>query len=122
MKTHYAAIKDGVVVGTRSSESRHVDGTGRNAAYTHAILRRTRRTMLATGESTETDAIVSWHGGTANAASGLRDARKWSTYTVDYDYRPRETHYTESNLSAEVVDVVIVPRPAKIGAAIEGGR
>jgi len=113
--THFAAVKDGSIVGTRSSASRSVEGSGKFGPYTHAILRTERKTWLATGTVEESAGVISWHGGLANAAAGLRQAHVGTTYRMDYDYRPVEAHYSMTYTHAEIVEVVIVAKKAKLG-------
>lgn len=118
MKTHFAAVKNGIVVGTRSSSSRSIEGTGKFGPYTHAVLRRERKTFLANPEHPEpivSEDIISWHGGSANALKGLNQANVGSSHTIDYEYRPTTEHYTLAYVHAELVEVFITPRPAKLG-------
>jgi len=121
MKTHFAAVQNGIIVGTRSSASRSIEGTGKFGPYTHAVLRTQRKTFLANPEHPEpieSADIISWHGSLANAASGLRQAHVGTFYTIDYDYRPTTEHYSMTYLDAVIVEVVITPRPAKLGRVL----
>lgn len=113
--THFVAVKRGIVVGTRTSASRHVGGSGKFGPYTHAILRTERTTMLATGESTEDTSVISWHGGIKNAVAGLRAANVGHSWTMDYEYRLRSEHYTRTYLDAEIIEVFVVTRKPKVG-------
>jgi len=78
MATHFAAVHEGRVLGTRSSTSRHAEGTGRFGLYTHAVVR-TLRIVTLDGDRAESvtwqDEVTTWHGGPANAQTGLRAAR-----------------------------------------------
>ncbi len=127
MKTHYAAVQNGLVIGTRTSASRHIDGTGKFGPYTHAIVRSERTVLKSDGSVCDERAeVISWHGGPANASAGLRAAKVGASFDSGYDYSSngkgaatKQTTY----LAAAIVEVVITPRPATIGAqASEGGR
>lgn len=116
MTTHFAAVKDGLVVATRSSTSRSTDcPVGHKfGPYTHAVLRTERETRLVSGAVTETTDVISWHGGAANAAKGLHAAhvgRSWSqTWSTD-----AADHASYAYLAAEVVPVVVTAKKAKLG-------
>lgn len=116
MSTHFVAVKNGVVVGTRTSASRHIGGAGKFGPYTHAVLRTQRTTLLASGAVTESTDVISWHSGAKNAAAGLRAANVGHTWTSDPDYRPRAEHYAVTYLAAELVEVVITPKKLREGA------
>ncbi len=49
-KTHFAAVLNNKVIGTRSSASRHVDGAGKFGPYTHAVV------------TQDLSGVLSWHG------------------------------------------------------------
>jgi hypothetical protein len=119
-QTHFAAVKDGIVVGTRSSASRHVDGLGKFGPYTHALLRSERKTFLQSGQVVESTDVISWHGSAPLAAAARRLAHVGLTHTMDYSYRPVEEHYKLTYTAAEIVPVVVVARKAKLGARVEG--
>lgn len=87
--THFAAVRDGVVIGTRSSASRHVGGAGKFGPYTHAAA--------AHGQTTGWG-VWSWHGTLANAQHAARYITSHSSHT-----------------SAESVDVVVTPKRLTIG-------
>ncbi len=111
MTTHFAAVKDGLIVGVRSSASRSVAfPVGHKfGPYSHAILRTERVTVKATGASTESTDVISWHGGLSNATAGLHKGDKGSYYY----------NATATVLGAEILEVVIVPRKGTIGARIQ---
>lgn len=137
--THFAAVADGHVVGTRSSTSRSAEGTGRFGVYTHAVLLHTRTTTRAQdgAESVAwSQSVISWHGGAANAQAGLRAAHVGSSYCYSagnssYVDDPATKHgvrrLTENDpdtvtilvhARAEVVPVVVTPKKPKVGQVV----
>lgn len=142
MATHFAAVQDGKVIATRTAQNRHAEGTGRWAAYTHAVLRHTRTTLRTdAGESvTWSQSVISWHAGERNAAAGLRAADVGRSHYYGEGERPgvltlwksdaNDTHRvryftadeavkTDTYARAELVAVIITPKKAKIGQAVQ---
>jgi hypothetical protein len=88
MKTHYAVVEEGQVLGSRSSASRHPGGSGKFGIYTHAVV--TKGDLGGWG-------VTSWHGSYELAASALRT---WKN-TLGGRYEMR------------VLPVVVTPRRMK---------
>lgn len=98
MKTHYAAIDGGIVIGTRSSASRHIDGTGRFGPYLFAVAQDAHSIVVdsATGRTWTFDAgAVSYHGSRAAAVAAVRASRPQAR--------------------ARVVDVIVTPKRLRDG-------
>lgn len=69
MKTHFAVIHNGIVIGSRSSDSRHVDGAGKFGPYTHAACVDDRNEHGAGSVG-----VLTYHG---SLAAAVDSARTW---------------------------------------------
>lgn len=120
MKTHYAAVKDGIIVGDRSSSSRHVEGIGKFGPYTHAVYTKTRTTRTTTTDNVTSDAvswseeIQAWSGRADLAQQAIKHVRREHTY----EYNGVKT--TVLHTEVAIVPVIIVPKRPKIGTAVAG--
>lgn len=124
--THFAVIDNGIVIGTRSSASRHVDGQGKFGPYTHAVVASYTTTFLDPNTPQKRDqAVISWHGtaGAALSASGAKFI--YTKYNVDaqggyigsWD-KKTPVGGVQETVRVQVLPVVITAKKATIGGAL----
>jgi hypothetical protein len=133
--THFAAIQNSKVIDTRSSTSRHAEGTGRFGLYTHAIVRTDRivtRRPDGSEQVEEQSNVISYHG-QGNANDGLRAANVGASfyqdasgsYYIERGDKVRRLRADDPEIvrivtyaRAEIVPVIVTPKKAKIGQVV----